>query len=255
MEGAGGPREALPSGGRSEAEPPRRMPNQAEDIADGLGYHVVFGRAWTIWNALDLGNALLSRWPVVASENWPLPVLEGADESRALLYALVDAPFGRLPVFVTHLSWRFHEGAQRALQVRAVDDRAAEVAPPASSLPAVLMGDFNAEPDSDEIRFLRGLTALGGRSTYWADCFGLVGEGAGLQLVAAERVRPGGARALAAHRLRLQPRSRQEEARRAAGGARRPRRGEGRRLAVGPLRRVRRDLGLAEVSHDTSHLL
>ncbi len=154
-------------------------PNQAEDIGAGLGYHVAFGRAWSIWNTLDLGNALLSRWPIVARQSWPLPVYEGADEGRSLLYALVDAPFGKVPVFVTHLSWRFHEAAQRALQVRAIDDRAAEVAPPATSWPAILMGDFNAEPDSDEIRFLKGLTALGGRSTYWADTFGLVGEGVG----------------------------------------------------------------------------
>lgn len=154
-------------------------PDQAEAIADGLGYHVAYGPAWAIWGgALHLGNAILSRWPILETRNFPLPVLHG-DESRALLYALVDAPFGKLPVFVTHLSWRFHEGAQRALQVRAVDDRAAEVAPPASTLPAILMGDFNAEPDSDEIRFLKGLTALGGRSTYWADSFGLVGEGVG----------------------------------------------------------------------------
>src|SRR5262249_17379100 len=41
------------------------------------------------------------------------------------------------------------------------------------------MGDFNAEPDSDEVRFLRGLTTLRGRSTYFADCFGLCGEGPG----------------------------------------------------------------------------
>ncbi len=42
------------------------------------------------------------------------------------------------------------------------------------------MGDFNAEPDSTEIRFLRGLHAIGGVSTYLADCFGLLGEGRGV---------------------------------------------------------------------------
>ena len=35
-------------------------------------------------------------------------------------------------------------------------------------------------PDADEVRFLRGLTALGGKSTYFADCFGLTGEGPGV---------------------------------------------------------------------------
>lgn len=127
---------------------------------------------------LDLGNALLSRWPILETQNWPLPVTERDDESRALLYALVDAPFGRIPVFVTHLSWRFHAADERALQVRAIDEHVRTVTV-AGGFPPILMGDFNAEPDSDEIRFLRGLSALGGRSTYWADCFGLVGEGTG----------------------------------------------------------------------------
>ncbi len=155
-------------------------PDQAQDIAAGLGYHTAFGRAWAIWGGeLDLGNALLSRWPILEVRNWPLPVLEASEENRAILYALVDAPYGRVPVFVTHLSWRFHAAAERALQVRAIDDLATEVAPPADGFPAILMGDMNAEPDSDEMRFLRGLTALGGRSTYWADAFGICGEGPG----------------------------------------------------------------------------
>ena len=31
--------------------------------------------------------------------------------------------------------------------------------------------DFNAEPDSDEMRFLRGLTPIDGVSVYFADCW------------------------------------------------------------------------------------
>ena len=154
-------------------------PNQAEDIAAGLGYHTGYGRAWAIWGgALDLGNALLSRWPILETHNWPLPVIDASEESRALLYALVDAPFGRVPVFVTHLSWRFHAADERAQQVRAIDDHARTVAP-IDGFPPILMGDFNAEPDADEIRFLCGKSALGGRSTYWSDCFGIAGEGPG----------------------------------------------------------------------------
>jgi endonuclease/exonuclease/phosphatase family metal-dependent hydrolase len=154
-------------------------PDQAEAIAAGLGYQVAYGPAWAIWGgSLYLGNAVLSRWPIVEIRNWPLPTLH-EDETRALLLALVDAPVGRIPVLCTHLSWRFHAAEERALQVRAVDERAREVAATRGGFPPILMGDFNAEPDSDEIRFLRGLTALGGRSTYWADCFGLAGDGPG----------------------------------------------------------------------------
>ncbi len=154
-------------------------PNQAEDVAAGLGYQVAYAPAWAIWgSALHLGNAILARWPILESRSWVLPFKEPSDEARGLIYALVDAPVGRVPVLNTHLSWRLHAGAERAQQVRAIDDHAREVAG-TGGFPPILMGDFNAEPDADEIRFLRGLCALGGRSTYWADCFGLAGTGPG----------------------------------------------------------------------------
>jgi endonuclease/exonuclease/phosphatase family metal-dependent hydrolase len=41
------------------------------------------------------------------------------------------------------------------------------------------VGDFNATPDSDEIRFMTGLSSLGVRSVYFVDAFGLVGHGDG----------------------------------------------------------------------------
>jgi endonuclease/exonuclease/phosphatase family metal-dependent hydrolase len=157
---------------------PGAGPDQAEEIAAGTDLHVAFGEAWKIMGGpLLFGNALLSRWPILAHAAYPLPTAEEA-EGRSLLYALVEAPRGRLPVFVTHLSWQFHVAHVRALQVRAVDDHVRALVEP-GMLPPILLGDFNAEPDSDEIRFLRGLSALGGRGTYWADCFGLTGRGPG----------------------------------------------------------------------------
>ena len=47
-------------------------------------------------------------------------------------------------------------------------------------MPAVLCGDFNAEPGSDEIRFLSSLTALDGRTTFWQDAWRVAGDGPGL---------------------------------------------------------------------------
>ena len=45
------------------------------------------------------------------------------------------------------------------------------LARPESDNPALLMGDFNAEPDSDEIRFLKGLHSMNGRSFYMQDAY------------------------------------------------------------------------------------
>src|SRR5581483_10805525 len=57
---------------------------------------------------------------------------------------------------------------KREDQVVAVDDH---IGGSPSELPKVLMGDFNATPDSDEIRFLRGLHTLAGRRTHFQDAW------------------------------------------------------------------------------------
>jgi endonuclease/exonuclease/phosphatase family metal-dependent hydrolase len=149
--------------------------DQAAAIADGLGYTSAFGASHR--NGYAFGNAILSRWPIARSEAFALPKLEAA-EKRSLLFAEVDAPMGKLPVFVTHLSWKLDEGYVREAQIQAITEHVARLSPRAG-LPPILMGDFNAEPDSDEMRYLRGLKSLGGKSVYFADCFGIVGEGPG----------------------------------------------------------------------------
>lgn len=150
--------------------------DQAAMIAKDFGYHVVFGRHPE--STQPMGNAILSRWPIVRTEVRGLPSGD-SDEYRSVVFAEVDAPCGRVPFFCTHLNWKLDEGHIRELQVRFVADTIASVAPRGVGFPAVLVGDLNAEPDSDEIRFLRGLHTIGGSRVYFADCFGLVGRGDG----------------------------------------------------------------------------
>jgi endonuclease/exonuclease/phosphatase family metal-dependent hydrolase len=149
--------------------------DQGALVAEGLGYHVAWGKASDNYG-FPLGNAILSRWPIVRSEIVPLPH-GGTDERRSLVFAELDAPFGRVPFFCTHLNWMLSHGHIRCLQVRAVADAVAQLAPIAAGFPPVLVGDFNAEPDSDEIRFMKGLTGLGGPCVYFADAFGIAGDG------------------------------------------------------------------------------
>jgi len=148
--------------------------DQARAIAEGLDYHVAYGR--NADSQYPMGNAILSRWPIVRTHVFPLPRVD-TDEYRCLLFAELDAPFGPLPVFCTHLNWKTDEGHVREVQIRYVTDQVRGLAPP-EGVPPLLLGDFNAEPDSDEMRFLRGLTSLGGPSVYFADCFGIAGGGA-----------------------------------------------------------------------------
>jgi len=60
--------------------------------------------------------------------------------------------------------------------VKAVAQAVAERAP-IGAFPPILVGDFNAEPDSDEMRYLRGLTSLGDKCVYFADAFLVSGDG------------------------------------------------------------------------------
>ncbi len=130
---------------------------QAEKLADELGYFFVYTGASQI-NGLDFGNAILSRWPIIHSESYPLTSVPSNDGSRncRLLHARVEGPRGYLEVYSTHLSYLPFESGYRQLQVRDICDR---VASHPSEVPPILMGDFNAVPQSDEIRLLTGLTA------------------------------------------------------------------------------------------------
>jgi endonuclease/exonuclease/phosphatase family metal-dependent hydrolase len=148
--------------------------DQAKLVSEGFGYEIVWGRAAEN-HGFPLGNAILSRWPIVRSEVIPLPN-GGSDEDRSLLFAELDAPFGKVPFFCTHLNWKFHHGHIRCLQVKAVADAVMRLAP-MGAFPPVVVGDFNAEPDSDEMRFMRGLTGLGGPCVYLADAFHVAGDG------------------------------------------------------------------------------
>jgi endonuclease/exonuclease/phosphatase family metal-dependent hydrolase len=150
---------------------------QATEIADGLGYTVAYAEASDWGGGLKFGNALLSRYPIKSSRRLALPGTESG-EQRALLYSLVETPLGDWPVFVTHLNWKFHHGSVRLQQVKYIVERVEELAPErAETLPAALVGDFNAEPDSDEIRYLRGLAVVDGKSTFFADAWVHGGDG------------------------------------------------------------------------------
>jgi endonuclease/exonuclease/phosphatase family metal-dependent hydrolase len=156
-----------------EHNPPVPAPDndQASEIADGLGYNIAYGGAADYAGGLKFGNALLTRYKILDSRTFRLP---GSDsgETRSLLYALLETPWGRLPAFVTHLNWKLHDAVVRLRQTVYAAERIFVLAPvEAEFLPPVLMGDFNADPISDEIRYLKGQHLVDGRSIYFADAW------------------------------------------------------------------------------------
>ena len=153
-------------------EVPGQLPNQAESLAQTVGLHHVFAPATPFAGGHE-GLAILAREPILASDALVLPHAEPS-ERRILLSALIQRGSGAVWAHTTHLNYRLTHGKEREDQVKAI---AASVASRASDSPQILMGDFNARPESDEIRFLRGLTTLAGQRTYFQDAWERVHPG------------------------------------------------------------------------------
>lgn len=143
-----------------------QLPNQAEALASAVGFHHVFATATPLRDGNE-GLAILSRHPIVEHEVLELPHAE-PNERRILLSARIDNGAGGVWINTTHLNYRLTHGLEREDQVRAIEGR---LCGRTTDAPQMLMGDFNARPDADEIRFLRGLTTLGGRRPYFQDAW------------------------------------------------------------------------------------
>src|SRR6185436_14510941 len=95
-------------------------------------------------------------------------------ERRILLSARVGTAVGPIWVHTTDLNYRLQDGRQREEQVMAID---AAVSALGGERPQVVMGDFNATPDSDEIRWLCGRTTLAGRRVAYQDAWARANPG------------------------------------------------------------------------------
>jgi endonuclease/exonuclease/phosphatase family metal-dependent hydrolase len=104
--------------------------------------------------AAEIGNAVLTRWPISKTIELRLPPGESGDEARTAILVIVDAPGGRVPFATTQLTSAPWDSASRQAQVRELAGLLAEH--DLHDCPVVLTGDLNAEPDSDEVRLLCG---------------------------------------------------------------------------------------------------
>ncbi|MFP2931425.1 endonuclease/exonuclease/phosphatase family protein [Pyxidicoccus sp. 3LG] len=95
------------------------------------------------------GIALLSRFPLEALAQYPLPVPRGA-EPRTLAHAVVTVDGREVSVYLTHLIRRPFNGDVRVRQSALVARLLA-----ADTRPKLLLGDLNDDPDSRPIRLLR----------------------------------------------------------------------------------------------------
>jgi endonuclease/exonuclease/phosphatase family metal-dependent hydrolase len=143
-------------------------------IARALGFEEVY-TSRVDFDGVEFGNAVVSRWPITGHEVVPLTAPDTKQEFRTILRADIDGPRGPIQLFTTHLNWRFDESAVRQDQVRELVEFVA--GSPARTFPPILCGDFNAEPDSDEIHMLTGKAAGPVDRYVFHDAWAVAGDG------------------------------------------------------------------------------
>ncbi|MFJ4716520.1 endonuclease/exonuclease/phosphatase family protein [Streptomyces sp. NPDC088785] len=122
----------------------------------GLVYHVTYGsvlRNWSRcgglpWHAGGYGQAILSAAPATDGVTKEYP--DGGSEDRGFMAVTTEVDGRPVRVFNTHLA----ERRQEAVRARQVPVLAEEIA---RHDRAIVLGDFNAVPDSPELRPIRPL--------------------------------------------------------------------------------------------------
>lgn len=108
---------------------------------------------------LECGLALLSRWPILDVNERVLPTGTFPSTGRTALGVLIEHPRGPLPVITTHLDSHPAHSQLRVAQLREVASLTQDLIQHAGpeALSAIVCGDMNADPESDEIRQFAGV--------------------------------------------------------------------------------------------------
>ena len=111
-------------------------------------------------------NAVLSRWPLTVERLTALPDEDGEPTWRHVLLTRVHRPDEEGGEFIaagTHLEHGLENSARRSVQMAALVNHLADTLGDETrrrdALPAVLGGDLNCTPESDEYRCATGLSA------------------------------------------------------------------------------------------------
>lgn len=126
-----------------------KVSHQAEDIARRTGMKAYFAKAID-YDGGEYGVAILSKLPMEAMKNTPLPTAVGTGgEPRTLATAVITLPQGKKILFAnTHLDAQ-RQDTNRLLQINSITEVLQE-----EKIPVVIAGDFNAVPSSRIIKRL-----------------------------------------------------------------------------------------------------
>ncbi len=122
------------------------LPNQAETLADSLGFFYTFSSRDAEGAPTRFGNAILSRYPII-EDNWV--ALDPLDDFRTAIHARVEVDGNIIDVYNTHLHNAAVNTHIRETQLQ--DVRSFIEFTKADDALVFLCGDFNANPDWEEM--------------------------------------------------------------------------------------------------------
>ncbi|KQZ57555.1 hypothetical protein ASD53_07950 [Lysobacter sp. Root559] len=125
------------------------LPNQAQTLADALGYRAYFVSVDAADAPRRYGNAILSRRPLLALDWKPL---QPADDYRTVAHARIAVDGRTVNLYATHLHYKPEGGAIRKRQI---DDLLAYIDASADGAPSLVAGDFNAPEHAPEFAQFR----------------------------------------------------------------------------------------------------
>jgi endonuclease/exonuclease/phosphatase family metal-dependent hydrolase len=138
----------------------------------GLAHHRFVGE----WEQEDWvsGIGFVSRWPVTEPRRRPLRAEDGSGFGEAV-HVAVAGERGSIQLFAVMLDYPLDASGLRQHQVRQLVEFIAETASRRDLV--VVCGDFNAGPDSDEIRMLTGRSAPAAPGMVFYDAWEVAGDG------------------------------------------------------------------------------
>ncbi len=147
---------------------------QAELVARRLGveHHLFAGD----WDQVDWasGIGLVSRWPLSIVDRRTLRG-EGDSGVGEVLAATIEGERGLIQFFAVMLDYPLDASGVRQAQIRQLAQLISETT--RRRYPILVCGDFNAGPDSDEIRMLTGRSATTAPGLVFYDAWELAGDG------------------------------------------------------------------------------